>query len=644
MRAGRPAAPALNARAHSASAPRPRGRGLAPASVRRAVREARGGECGAERGSNARQASPSTARAGLEGRERGYRRQTRAPDPPAHPPPLLSQPLPPCASLRLPDTEGDVDYDHDRSSTGAAASTADGDAAAAPRLGGRRPAARLTPAHRARISAALRGRRAGTSLPAATREKIAAAAREVNAAPERRAALSAATAGRPKRCSLCGKEGHNRRSCPGEEGGGGDEGGEGDAASAAAAAAPPPPPPSSAYRGVTWSRAHRAWRVQAWDGVTVRFVGVHDDEAGAARAYDAALVAFRGLATARRSLNFPDEVDDGGDGEASVADASAAAAAGATFPLPLSRDEAVAQASSAILRAWRAGDTRLRVDFLVPDADEDGPRARFEAARDLAEATLTLVKADPGLQGRLTPRWLDDEAEPVGAWVGDALAAVLLPGVESVPALEALAAGAPSRLLILFNPSWEDGPARATGALLPSDFGYGAAAATRAAFASSFAVAATTRRLVIGGDDVRVHRVAGGAWQTHYMWPNGRGHLLVAADGDRPSYARVAALLRRVPGSRASRPWTERLGGLGDGGWLRTRERGGGEAEAAVEPPAPTRAAAPPPPTPPPPPSDRFAVDIITGAPVRDVRLDPVLAVARWLGQEGNRGERGGGE
>lgn len=510
-------------------------------------------------------------------------------------------------------------------------------------------------------------------MPASQRAKIAASLTKLNADRGRRLAVSDQLAGRPKRCSLCGEEGHNRKKCPQRPADDGDD--DEDAPTAAATPASStttttrslrcavcgevghnrrscpsaggegrPADTSgraSRFRGVTWSRAHRAWRAQVWDGATNKFVGVFGDEEAAARAYDAAALELRGVGAAAR-LNFPEEVAPAlvPPPPASSSGPPSPPPTPSTFPLPLSASEAVDQAAEAVLRAWREGNVRLRVDFLLPDADADGPGARFIAARDMAEAVLTLVKrADAALSGRLTPRWLDDDVEPTGAWVGDSLAAVLLPTADTVPALQALASEAPSRLLIAFNPSWDGaGPRSRGGGNLVSDFGYGASGAAAEAFAASFHPAACTRRVAVGGDDVRLHAVHGGAWQTHYMWPNGKGHLLIAADASRPTYDRVAALVRRVPGSRSGRPWTARLGGA----LPRVEEEV--VARAAVPPPPPAAATTAPPATPRSfdPASDRFAVDIITGAPVRDVRLDPVLQWARWVGggEGGRSGER----
>lgn len=69
--------------------------------------------------------------------------------------------------------------------------------------------------------------------------------------------------------------------------------------------------------------------------------------------------------------------------------------------------------------------------------------------------TLILAKepAAPCLQGPLAARWLD-EADCVGAWEGDALAAAVFPTAESVPVLRMID-GAPPALsaLLIVVPS-----------------------------------------------------------------------------------------------------------------------------------------------------------------------------------------------
>lgn len=183
------------------------------------------------------------------------------------------------------------------------------------------------------------------------------------------------------------------------------------------------------------------------------------------------------------------------------------------------------------------------------------------------------------------------------------------------------------------------------------------------------------------------------------MWPNGRGELLAGLERGRPSYGRLVALLQGVPGSRAARTWVDRVNpfarGLGAGpayerggaggafygealdgadagvrGFGRVSggpaaaaqaalapallaaqegsvgfELGSGSAENGVaaaggavaavtvsvaDAQAAARAATD---------ATRFGeVDIITGQPVRDLKMEPVMALRRWLRASGASG------
>ena len=50
-----------------------------------------------------------------------------------------------------------------------------------------------------------------------------------------------------------------------------------------------------------------------------------------------------------------------------------------------------------------------------------------------------------------------------------------------------------------------------------------------------------------------------GAWQVHFVWPNGKGALLTGIEKERPSYERLLSALQGVPGSKASRSWVDRV-------------------------------------------------------------------------------------
>lgn len=68
-------------------------------------------------------------------------------------------------------------------------------------------------------------------------------------------------------------------------------------------------------------------------------------------------------------------------------------------------------------------------------------------------------------QGPLSADWID-EADCVGAWESDSLAAVLFPSSEALPRLRALdSAQGGQRLTLFFNPQWQ------TDGQIVSDFG-----------------------------------------------------------------------------------------------------------------------------------------------------------------------------
>jgi Domain of unknown function (DUF1995) len=78
-------------------------------------------------------------------------------------------------------------------------------------------------------------------------------------------------------------------------------------------------------------------------------------------------------------------------------------------------------------------------------------------------------------------------------------------------------------------------------------------------FVKSFTDVFVMERKRINGDEVWLYKAYPGEWQVHFIWPNGKGHLLAGTDSERPSYDRILDLLRRVPGSQASQSWIDRI-------------------------------------------------------------------------------------
>ena len=103
---------------------------------------------------------------------------------------------------------------------------------------------------------------------------------------------------------------------------------------------------------------------------------------------------------------------------------------GWVFPLPRTKEECVAQAAQAVLRAWDDGLRRQSLELLLPSQEAGGVgdggdggagawpggiRQQFRVAKPMVEALLLRLKQSPSLTGRITGQLLDD-GDCVGAW------------------------------------------------------------------------------------------------------------------------------------------------------------------------------------------------------------------------------------
>jgi hypothetical protein len=297
------------------------------------------------------------------------------------------------------------------------------------------------------------------------------------------------------------------------------------------------------------------------------------------------------------------------------------------FPLPARREQCVAQAAGAVLRAWEDGIRRQTLELLLPQANADGGwpggiRQQFRAALPLVEALLLRLKAAEGLAGRITAEWLD-EADCVGAWQSERLAAVLFPSADALPAVRRIDdALSGERLTLLVNPQWQ------TEGQVVSDFGFGSSRRAAERFVESLEEVYCLRRVQVLGDELRVLRCYPGQWQVHYVRTTSARASLVAVEEEKPSYARLLELLQAVRGSRASKSWLDRAlspGAYGQASTYDDDEAAGAEdgAEGGEE--------------------GDVVRDIVTGeVVVRDYKMQPVQQMARWLGGEGG-GSGGGG-
>eukprot|EP00887_Chlorella_sp_A99_P007238 scaffold2.g7238.t1 len=425
------------------------------------------------------------------------------------------------------------------------------------------------------------------------------------------AGAGAAGDARPRRrlavCSECGQPGHNRRRCPQlrlKEAVPTAAGGAAAAAGADAAA--------SAGPGAAGERGRPARRVivvEVEDGLEAPGAGPEPAAADAAADASASVggddasgaQAAAALDSAQRQLQPPPPPPPlppaaGGLATVPLTPAPLALTRGGpialspdgalVFPLPATTEQCVAQAAAAVLRAWEDGQRRQRVTLLLPQASAPacsarraappdggegdwpgGIRQQFRAALPMVEALLLRLKAQRGLEGRVTGEVLDEsDCEPR------------------------------------------------------------------------------------------------------------RPPLLLACEDARPTYERLLQLLRAAQGSGASRGWLQRIMAARGGGRAGGADYGGGAegaegadapdgappAPGGAEGAAPPAAAAAAPPAAAPPAGETGAagaaaaaaagsggdafsrwrddVDIVTNEPIpRDIRLDPLLSVARWLGAGGDQ-------
>ena len=223
------------------------------------------------------------------------------------------------------------------------------------------------------------------------------------------------------------------------------------------------------------------------------------------------------------------------------------------------KGDIVDQAFESVRAAWESGVKRQRVDLVLPligatDLDDwpGGIRQQFKAAAPMVERLLRQLKQVPGLEGPLSAKIIDD-ADAVGAWVGDNLAVVLFPTAETLGEVRKIAESHSNGLVIIVNPQYT------TQGQIVSDFGIFPWQKKNAmelidTFKDGYAV----QNLRINGDYC--------TWL--YMFPQGWQVNVVQGPGDskcvlqgatRPSYKEVEAKLRSLPWTMSSKGLAERI-------------------------------------------------------------------------------------
>ena len=229
------------------------------------------------------------------------------------------------------------------------------------------------------------------------------------------------------------------------------------------------------------------------------------------------------------------------------------------FPLPRSPDECVSQASLAVIRAWLDGIRRQSLEVLLPEANNasdngwpGGIRQQFRAALPMVEGLLLKLKKSNGLEGRITAEWLD-EGDCVGAWQSEKLAAVLFPTADTLEAVRRIDdALSGRRLILVINPQWQP-----QGNVV-SDFGFGSSRRSAERFIGSLEEVYCLRRVRVLGDEVRILRSYPGQWQVYYVRNPGDTELISVTE-KKPTYENLLRMLKDVRDSRSGQSWIDRV-------------------------------------------------------------------------------------
>ena len=230
------------------------------------------------------------------------------------------------------------------------------------------------------------------------------------------------------------------------------------------------------------------------------------------------------------------------------------------FPLPARQDQCVQQASAAVRRAWEDGVKRQCLELLLPQANSvvdggwpGGIKQQFRAALPMIESLLLILKNVDGLEGRITAEFLD-EVDCIGAWQSEKLAAVVFPTADTIPSLQRIDdALSGKRLTMIINPQWQ-----LNGQVI-SDFGFGKYRKQAEAFVNSLEYVYFLKRMRIMGDEVRILRCYPGFWQVYCMGDSARDSRLLAVEKERPTYDQILKILRSDQRTRASKSWIDRF-------------------------------------------------------------------------------------
>ncbi|GMH35256.1 hypothetical protein BSKO_03124 [Bryopsis sp. KO-2023] len=234
------------------------------------------------------------------------------------------------------------------------------------------------------------------------------------------------------------------------------------------------------------------------------------------------------------------------------------------IPVPIRSEEVWEQALGAAVRAWQAGVKRQRMEVMLPmlkvnrDMDPSmgwpgGIKQQFKVATPLAETILKGLKTQEGLGGRLKPKILND-VDVVAYWKSDKMAAILFPQPDSMDTLLALGTKSGSEtpdLMLMINPQWQPGQ-------VISDFGFGVLRKIREDFVDTFEDVFFMKRISVFSDVVLILRSYPFDWQVHFVHPSGDMEM-IGMTRSRPSFVEIQRMLKDTPGAMTSLNWIDKL-------------------------------------------------------------------------------------
>lgn len=361
--------------------------------------------------------------------------------------------------------------------------------------------------------------------------------------------------GRPKRCSVCGEPGHNKKTCPHLLAGGAVSSDDRSQEKGTKTiqqrdndieTKPPRRPPRCSACGELGHRKNACPTIQPQSisrekNEIADTIFIEDDEKRNVYTVGASQWPWMSL----RGSNGGSIVSQDGT---------------IVFPLPVVQEDCVEQAAAAVQRAWEDGIRRQNLELLLPQENAavdggwpGGIKQQFRVALPMIESLLRILKNAPGLEGRITAEFLD-ETDCVGAWQSEKLSAVVFPTAETIPSLQRIDnALSGERLNLVINPQWQ-----LNGQVI-SDFGFGPQRQRSERFINSLEYVYYLQRIRIMGDDVRVLRCYPGKWQVYWMGSGTNESKLLAVEQHKPPYDRLVELLKSDRDTRASKSWIDRF-------------------------------------------------------------------------------------